>query len=134
MENNDFSLYYKNNFYQNQMNQLNNMNRTLSPKREDKINQSNANINIENTQNYQNGNYYTNQFPYFATPKKNINICEPDTLLSPLDSNFKNDIFINQNLLLTNKKPLINNMNNITPFKTIMNNSPYNGIISENKR
>jgi hypothetical protein len=70
MENNDFSLYYKNNFYQNQMNQLNNMNRTLSPKREDKINQSNANINIENTQNYQNGNYYTNQFPYFATPKK----------------------------------------------------------------
>ena len=131
MENNDFSLYYKNNFYQNQMNQLNNVNRTLSPKREDKINQSNANINIEN---YQNGNYYTNQFPYFATPKKNINICEPDTLLSPLDSNFKNDIFINQNLLLTNKKPLINNMNNITPFKTIMNNSPYNGIISENKR
>ena len=131
MENNDFSLYYKNNFYQNQMNQLNNMNRTLSPKREDKINQSNANINIEN---YQNGNYYTNQFPYFATPKKNINICEPDTLLSPLDSNFKNDIFINQNLLLTNKKPLINNMNNITPFKTIMNNSPYNGMISENKR
>ena len=131
MENNDFSLYYKNNFYQNQMNQLNNVNRTLSPKREDKINQSNANINIEN---YQNGNYYTNQFPYFATPKKNINICEPDTLLSPLDSNFKNDIFINQNLLLTNKKPLINNMNNITPFKTIMNNSPYNGMISENKR
>ena len=131
MENNDFSLYYKNNFYQNQMNQLNNVNRTLSPKREDKINQSNANINIEN---YQNGNYYTNQFPYFATPKKNISICEPDTLLSPLDSNFKNDIFINQNLLLTNKKPLINNMNNITPFKTIMNNSPYNGMISENKR
>ena len=131
MENNDFSLYYKNNFYQNQMNQLNNVNRTLSPKREDKINQSNANINIEN---YQNGNYYTNQFPYFATPKKNINICEPDTLLSPLDSNFKNDIFINQNLLLTNKKPLLNNMNNITPFKTIMNNSPYNGMISENKR
>ena len=134
MENNDFSLYYKNNFYQNQMNHLNNMNRTLSPKREDKINQSNANINIENTQNYQNGNYYTNQFPYFSTPKKNINICEPDTLLSPLNSNFKNDIFINQNLLLTNKKPLINNMNNITPFKTIMNNSPYNGMISENKR
>ena len=131
MENNDFSLYYKNNFYQNQMNQLNNMNRTLSPKREDKINQSNANINIEN---YQNGNYYTNQFPYFATPKKNINICEPDTLLSPLDSNFKNDIFINQNLLLTNKKPLINNMNNITPFKSFINNSPYNGMASENKR
>ena len=131
MENNDFSLYYKNNFYQNQMNQLNNVNRTLSPKREDKINQSNANVGVEN---YQNGNYYTNQFPYFATPKKNINICEPDTLLSPLDSNFKNDIFINQNLLLTNKKPLINNMNNITPFKTIMNNSPYNGMISENKR
>ena len=94
MENNDFSLNYKNNFYQNQMNQVNQMNRNLSPKRENKINQPNVNINIENNQNYQNGNFYNNQFPYFATPKKNINICEPDTLLSPLDSNCKNDILI----------------------------------------
>ena len=133
MENNDFSLNYKNNFYQNQMNQVNQMNRNLSPKRENKINQPNLNINIENNQNYQNGNFYYNQFPYFATPKKNINICEPDTLLSPLDSNCKNDISINKNLLSI-KKHLINNINNITPFKSFINNSPYNGMASENKR
>ena len=133
MENNDFSLNYKNNFYQNQMNQVNQMNRNLSPKRENKINQPNVNINIENNQNYQNGNFYNNQFPYFATPKKNINICEPDTLLSPLDSNCKNDISINKNLLSI-KKHLLNNINNITPFKSMINNSPYNGMKSENKR
>ena len=133
MENNNFSLNYKNNFYQNQMNQVNQMNRNLSPKRENKINQTNVNINIENNQNYQNGNFYNNQFPYFATPKKNINICEPDTLLSPLDSNCKNDISINKNLLSI-KKHLINNINNITPFKSFINNSPYNGMASENKR
>ena len=133
MENNDFSFNYKNNFYQNQMNQVNQMNRNLSPKRENKINQPNVNINIENNQNYQNGNFYNNQFPYFATPKKNINICEPDTLLSPLDSNCKNDISINKNLLSI-KKHLINNINNITPFKSFINNSPYNGMASENKR
>ena len=133
MENNDFSLNYKNNFYQNQMNQVNQMNRNLSPKRENKINQPNVNINIENNQNYQNGNFYNKQFPYFAAPKKNINICEPDTLLSPLDSNCKNDISINKNLLSI-KKHLINNINNITPFKSFINNSPYNGMASENKR
>ena len=131
MENNNgFSLNYKNNFYQTQANQIN---RNLSPNREDKINQQNAYINRENFQIFQNGNYYNNQFPYFQTPKKNLNLGEPDTLLSPLDSNCKNDISNNNNLL-TIRKNLLNNINNITPFKSMINNSPYNGMKSENKR
>jgi hypothetical protein len=131
MENNNgFSLNYKNNFYQTQANQ---MNRNLSPNREDKINQQNAYINRENIQIFQNGSYYNNQFPYFQTPKKNLNLGEPDTLLSPLDSNCKNDISNNNNLL-TIRKNLLNNINNITPFKSMINNSPYNGMKSENKR
>ena len=128
--NNDFSLNYKNNFYPNQTNQ---MNRNLSPNKEDKINQPNSYVNRENFQNFQNGNYYNNQFPYFQTPKKNINLGEPDTLLSPLDSNCKNDISNNNNLL-TIRKNLLNNINNITPFKSFLNNSPYTGMKSENKR
>ena len=129
--NNDFSLNYKNYFYQNQENQIN---RNLSPNKEDKINQQNGYINRENIQIFQNGNYYNNQFPYFQTPKKNVNLGEPDTLLSPLDSNCKNDISNNNNNLLTIRKNLLNNINNLTPFKSIINNSPYNGMKSENKR
>jgi len=75
------------------------MNRNLSPNKEDKINQQNGYINRENIQIFQNGNYYNNQFPYFQTPKKNVNLGEPATLLSPLDSNCKNDISNNKNLM-----------------------------------
>ena len=127
MENNDYFQNYKNYSYQNQMNQVN---RNLSPNKENKINQSILYQNRD-TQNIQNGNYYNNnQFPFYSTPKKASNLFETDSLLSPIESNSKNDI--TNNNLLTNKK---NNFLNVitTPFKSIIGNSPYNGIKSENK-
>lgn len=125
MENNDYFLNYKNCLSQNQISQ---MNRITSPFKDNKINQAIIYQNKDNTPIKQNENYY-NQFSYFSTPKKVGNIYEPDTLLSPLDSNSKNEIINNNSLL--NRKTCLNFIN--TPFKAITGNSPYNGIKYENK-
>ena len=81
----------------------------------------------------QNNAYYNNnsnnQFSYLRTPTKNFNLYDPDNLFSPFDSNYKNDI--TNNYLLTNRK---NNLNQLTPFfQRNINNSPFNGMKSENK-
>ena len=130
MENNDFSQNYRNYLYQNQMNQLNKMS---SPIKDYGINQSTSFINRDNIPQMQNNVYYNNnsstQFSCLATPKKNFNLYNPDNLFSPFDSNCKNDI--TNNYLLTNRK---NNLNQLTPFfQRNINNSPFNGMKSENK-
>ena len=127
MENNDFSQNYRNNPYQNQMNQIN---RISSPFKDY---QSNSYINRDNIPTMQNNAYYNNisnnQFSYLRTPTKNFNLYDPDNLFSPFDSNYKNDI--TNNYLLTNRK---NNLNQLTPFfQRNINNSPFNGMKSENK-
>ena len=127
MENNDFSQNYRNNPYQNQMNQIN---RISSPFKDY---QSNSYINRDNIPTMQNNAYYNNnsnnQFTYLRTPTKNFNLYDPDNLFSPFDSNYKNDI--TNNYLLTNRK---NNLNQLTPFfQRNINNSPFNGMKSENK-
>ena len=127
MENNDFSQNYRNNPYQNQMNQIN---RISSPFKDY---QSNSYINRDNMAAIQNNAYYNNnsnnQFSYLRTPTKNFNLYDPDNLFSPFDSNYKNDI--TNNYLLTNRK---NNLNQLTPFfQRNINNSPFNGMKSENK-
>ena len=130
MENNDFSQNYRNYPYQNQMNQLN---KNSSPFKDYGINQSNSFLNRDNIPQMQNNVYYNNngstQFSCLATPKKNFNLYDPDNLFSPFDSNYKNDI--TNNYLLTNRK---NNLNQLTPFfQRNINNSPFNGMKSENK-
>ena len=130
MENKDFSQNYRNYLYQNQMNQLNKMS---SPIKDYGINQSTSFINRDNIPQMQNNVYYNNnsstQFSCLATPKKNFNLYNPDNLFSPFDSNYKNDI--TNNYLLTNRK---NNLNQLTPFfQRNINNSPFNGMKSENK-
>ena len=130
MENPDFSQNYRNYPYQNQMNQLN---RISSPFKEYGINQSNVYINRDNLPPMQNNGYYNtninNQFSYLTTPKKNYNLYDPDNLFSPFDSNYKNEI--TNNYLLINRK---NCLNQLTPFTHCnINNSPYNGMKSENK-
>ena len=127
MENNDFSQNYRNNPYQNQMNQIN---RISSPFKDY---QSNSYINRDNMAAIQNNVYYNNngnnQFSYLVTPKKNFNLYDADNLFSPFDSNCKNDI--TNNYLLTNRK---NNLNQLTPFfQRNIGNSPFNGMKSENK-
>ena len=127
MENNDFSQNYRNNPYQNQMNQIN---RISSPFKDY---QSNSYIIRDNIPTMQNNAYYNNncnnQFSYLRTPTKNFNLYDPDNLFSPFDSNYKNDI--TNNYLLTNRK---NNLNQLTPFfQRNINNSPFNGMKSENK-
>ena len=127
MENNDFSQNYRNNPYQNQMNQIN---RISSPFKDY---QSNSYINRDNMAAIQINAYYNNnsnnQFSYLRTPTKNFNLYDPDNLFSPFDSNYKNDI--TNNYLLTNRK---NNLNQLTPFfQRNINNSPFNGMKSENK-
>lgn len=125
MENNDYLQNYQNYSYQNPMNQ---MNKNSSPFKDNKMNQSFLYQN-NNSQISQNGNYFNNQFPYLTTPKKTGNLYEPDTLLSPIESNSKNDMS-NNNALIKNK-----NLLNIicTPFKSIVGNNPYNGTKFENK-
>ena len=76
-----------------------------------------------------NGYYNNNQFAYLATPKKAPNLYEPDTLLSPFGSNSKNEL--TNNNLLTNQKMFLNQL---TPFKFCINNSPYSGKKYENKK
>ena len=111
MENNDYSLNYKNFAYPNQINQLNGYS------------------NIDNNPPATNGYYNNNQFGYLATPKKVPNLYEPDTLLSPFGSNCKNEL--TNNNLLTNQKMFLNQL---TPFKFCLNNSPYSGKKYENKK
>jgi hypothetical protein len=112
---------------------MNQLNRISSPFKEYGINQSNAYINRDNMLPMQNNGYYNNNinnhFSYLTTPKKNYNLYDPDNLFSPFDSNYKNEI--TNNYLLTNRK---NSLNQLTPFTHCnINNSPYNGMKSENK-
>ena len=116
----DFIQNYNNYQY---MNELSQMNRNFSPYKEDRNNQFNGYINKEPFQNGYNNYNNFNTFGYYSTPKKGVNLYEPDTLFSPMNSNSKVDLSNNQ--LLTNRKKSY--LNESTPFKKMVNNinSPF---------
>lgn len=118
MENN-FGQNYRNSFFHNQLNQ--------SPCKENRINQFDLYNNKDNNNPTQNS--YYNGYSYFSTPKKGINLNEPDNLLSPFGSNTKNNL--NNNNML-NQQHFLSHL--VTPFKSIGNNSPISAIKYENKR
>ena len=96
------------------------MNKNYSPYKEEQNNQYNGYMNKELIQN---GYNIYNNYAFCSTPKKGINLYEPDTLFSPMYSNSKVDLSNNQ--LLTNRKNSY--LNETTPFKKMINNShsPY---------
>lgn len=111
MENNDSSINYI---------PMNILNKNLSPIKDFSNFQSNAFIIKDNYQNPQNNLFYNN-LSNFATPKKEVHILDPEMILSPFVSNSKIDISNNNYLLTTIRKNSLND----SPFKPMINNSPF---------
>ncbi len=111
MENSDSSINYT---------PMNILNKNLSPTKDFSNFQSNAFIIKENYQNTQNNLFYNN-LSNLATPKKEAHILDPEIILSPFISNSKIDISNNNYLLTTIRKNSLND----TPFKPMINNSPF---------
>ena len=119
MSNNYFVQNYSNSKYIN--NQISQIDQNYSPYKEDRNIQYNGYMNKEPLQK---GYNLFNNFSYYSTPKKGVNLNEPDTLFSPIVSGTKVDLSINQ--LLSNRKNHYLN-DTASPFKKMVNNtkSPY---------